>query len=926
MAVSSLKPTSGDNEFNLSITGVNTSAILSKEYAAGIYTIVSEETDAAMDIYAFNIDGSLAGYTATKTLNATKGFTKVTVLGGTQGDVLTFTYKAIFATTTETNQTAAGAFLTSSDPSILGTVDDEVTVIGGNFAENLDVFFVGQNGVDLPAKSVTRVSSTELRATRPDVFLEEHSPYSIKVVNSGVPQPSATNSNILSNAVATGAQAPVWVTGTSLPIITKDLAYSTTVVATDPEGADVDYTIVSGSLPAGITLNSETGVISGTTSAITVDGASYTVGIRAADSLGNFVDRTFTAYANIGPAWVTPAGELTATNYGVSYSYQLEATAGEMGGVTTFSIVSGSLPSGLSLSESGSTAGLISGTPTMQAGASASFTVRAQDEQGKYYDRSFIIYGDSAGEAVITSSGWWQVPEGVSKISVVAVGGGGGGSTSTTATGGFSGGGGGGGGLHWRNEIPVSPGEYLAVNVGAAGLGGTAVGTNNATAGGTSSVTRGPNLLVEATGGEAGKYNLGNTALGGTPNLALGGGGGNGGRGGGGVDGQGIIPSWTQNGSTAQATFQYTGSAKTLTIPAYTQVTFDVVGAQGGRSGGYGGRVTGNINSQSTARTVYLYVGGAGSQGSGAAGGWNGGGTAGSGRGDEGSGGGASDIRLTTSANDRIVVGAGGGGSGGFSGGQGGNGGGTSGSAGTSGQGQGGSGATSSSGGNGGYPNGGTWGANGDFGVGGTGGSSSTSGGGGGGAGWYGGGGGGADVDSCCSNAGGGGGGSSYAHPSHTNAITHTGAYRQGNGYISLSYTGTVPDESDSMPGGGGGGAGGYSGNGGDGSLNSTFGATAGQGGAGSGANGNNVPGQSTTIGGGGVGIFGEGTSGAAPTSIAGQAGNAGSGGSGKTYGAGGNGVDDDSSGAASNGGPGVVRIIWGSNRLFPSTNVGVTQ
>ena len=241
-------------------------------------------------------------------------------------------------------------------------------------------------------------------------------------------------------------------------------------------------------------------------------------------------------------------------------------------------------------------------------------------------------------------------------------------------------------------------------------------------------------------------------------------------------------------GASCSVTFESTGDYYAWAPPTGARnITFDLMGGQGGRSGGQGGRITGALINVPT--MIYVYVGGAGQQGSSAAGGFNGGGTAGSGRGDEGSGGGATDLRTTTATNDRIAVAAGGGGAGGFSGGAGGSGGGINGSTGTSGQGQGGAGATQSAGGNGGYPNGGSWGTNGDFGQGGAGGSSSTSGGGGGGGGYYGGGGGGADVDSCCSNAGGGGGGSSWFNPSQVNSVTHTVGYRAGAGVAILTYS-----------------------------------------------------------------------------------------------------------------------------------------
>lgn len=240
-------------------------------------------------------------------------------------------------------------------------------------------------------------------------------------------------------------------------------------------------------------------------------------------------------------------------------------------------------------------------------------------------------------------------------------------------------------------------------------------------------------------------------------------------------------------GATCSVTFEYTGDYYFWTPPTGAKnLTFDLMGGQGGRVGGLGGRVQGSIPTMPA--SLYIYVAGAGSQGNSVAGGFNGGGAAGSGRADEGSGGGATDIRITTALADRLVVAAGGGGSGGFSGGVGGNGGGLNGNAGVTGQGQGGSGATQTAGGSGGYPNGGSWGANGQLANGGAGGSSTVSGGGGGGGGLYGGGGGGADIDSCCTNGGGGGGGSSFANATVTSSVTHTAGYRSGNGVAILTY------------------------------------------------------------------------------------------------------------------------------------------
>lgn len=58
----------------------------------------------------------------------------------------------------------------------------------------------------------------------------------------------------------------------------------------DPDGGKIQYKVISGHLPPGTSLNSTTGVISGT--APDID-ASYTFGIRATDQHGKYADGTF---------------------------------------------------------------------------------------------------------------------------------------------------------------------------------------------------------------------------------------------------------------------------------------------------------------------------------------------------------------------------------------------------------------------------------------------------------------------------------------------------------------------------------------------------------------------------------------------------------------------------------------------------------
>ena len=169
---------------------------------------------------------------------------------------------------------------------------------------------------------------------------------------------------------------------------------------------------------------------------------------------------------------------------------------------------------------------------------------------------------------------------------------------------------------------------------------------------------------------------------------------------------------------------------------------------------------------------------------------------------------------------------------------------------------------------------------------------------------------------------------STVAGLSGTGGNSSTGTGGTGGSYVGDGGgNGGNGGNATSTSAGGGGGAGGYSGNGGAGGGTSSSGSNGSGGGGGGGGAGGSGDGAG---GGGGVGIYGEGTSGTGGTAP-GADGNPGTGGSsgsngdegdGGEYGGGGGG--SDSSFFITNQGPGssgAVRIIWGGNRAFPSTN-----
>lgn len=376
------------NDFALLVgaTG-NTTYILDRTYTSGRYTIEFTNGDTTYDIYAIAEDGTYAGYTNGDVIEVSADFTEIVVLGAATAETVLFTYQGTLTSPSSAGDVAtAGAFISSVVTSSLPDIDDTTVVNGGNFASDVEVSFIDQSAVEIPAKAVVRSSSTQLVVTRPDSFSPDDSPYTVKVVNPGIPVPAGTNAHLLTNAVTAGTN-PVWVTGTDI-YYNVGGSTSITLLATDTEASDIDYSLVSGTLPDGLTLDGETGVISGTATGAPSEGTVTAITIRAVDTGGNFLDKAFNLTANTAPTWTTAAGALNPTPApDTAYSFQLEASTGTAGGSLTYSLQAGSLLPGHTLSSTG----LISGTSTGVIDDTATFTIRVTDEGGLFLDREFTL-------------------------------------------------------------------------------------------------------------------------------------------------------------------------------------------------------------------------------------------------------------------------------------------------------------------------------------------------------------------------------------------------------------------------------------------------------------------------------------------------------------------------------------------------------
>ncbi len=176
----------------------------------------------------------------------------------------------------------------------------------------------------------------------------------------------------------TGAQAytltvnapTITLSPSTLPAGQVGAAYSQTITASGGTSPYSNYRVSSGALPAGLSL-STSGVLSGTPTAA----GSLNFNVQVTDSstgTGPYTQaQAYTLAVAAAPTITLSPATLTAGQVGVSYSQTITASGGTS--PYTYTVTSGALPAGLSLSAGG----VLSGTPT--AAGTFSFTVTAKD-------------------------------------------------------------------------------------------------------------------------------------------------------------------------------------------------------------------------------------------------------------------------------------------------------------------------------------------------------------------------------------------------------------------------------------------------------------------------------------------------------------------------------------------------------------------
>ncbi len=352
---------------------------------SGSQTVTAQESitvsAAGLAITTTSLAAATNGSSYSATLSATGGAPSYTwtISSGSLPAGLSLSSGGVISGTPTATGTSTFTIAVKDSGSQTATAQESITVSAAGLAITTTSLAAGTNGSSYSAP----LSATGGTPSYTWTISSGNLPAGLNLSSAGVISgtPTATGTSTFTVAVKDGgsqtataqesitvgaAASKLTITSTSLGAAQTGSSYSTTLSAT---GGTPSYTwsVTAGSLPAGLSMSS-TGVISGTPTATA--SSNFTVTVTDNSSPG----QTASAQESISittPQLTITTSTLSTGTSGANYSGSLSATGGTPG--YTWTVSSGSLPAGLTLSS----AGAISGTPTTTG--SSSFTVTVSD-------------------------------------------------------------------------------------------------------------------------------------------------------------------------------------------------------------------------------------------------------------------------------------------------------------------------------------------------------------------------------------------------------------------------------------------------------------------------------------------------------------------------------------------------------------------
>nr|WP_234902099.1 putative Ig domain-containing protein [Agrobacterium rubi] len=407
-AISGTPTTGGSSNFTVTATDANNvtgsasytlaiAAVVPGAPTIGAATAGDGEATVSFTAPSANGGAAITDYSVTASpggATATGTSSPITVTGLTNGTAYTFTVVA----NNSAGSSAASAASNSATPMAavqLPVANNVSATVAANSSVNpitLNITGGAATSVAIasnPAHGAANISGTSITYT-PTAGYSGADSFTYTATNTAGTSTAATVNITVSAPTFAFSPAAGALTGA-----TVGTAYSQTVAASGG-ASPYTYAVTSGSLPAGLSLNTSTGVISGTPT--TAGNASFTVTAADANTATGSAAYTLAVASQAVTLTVSPtSGALTSGTVGTAYSGSVSA----MGGTAPYTYGATGLPAGLSLNAS---TGTISGTPTSAGNSSIVVTVSDSSTPANTGDANYTLAIAATPTAAFTFS------------------------------------------------------------------------------------------------------------------------------------------------------------------------------------------------------------------------------------------------------------------------------------------------------------------------------------------------------------------------------------------------------------------------------------------------------------------------------------------------------------------------------------------